>query len=221
MDNKLKKTSKSSKTGMEIFYCILFWSVFVFTISLSMIYFCQNNTTVIKDFSLPLLALIFTIGQLWQSETKNRFDKERYFQSRKDLYFDKKVEIALAFNNYLEQLSSELSKPLFGQELLFDHQKFLFMQMNFYKSIVEKARFLFDESFMKNIEKVTGLTSNIQHEIQIMQNFLCISSANRNHPNFILAQQNYNRYYQELYDLTNEVCTYMVEQISIKETIND
>ena len=216
---KVKNLLKN-KTGMEIFYCILFWLIFFVTIALSAVYFCKNNTTIIKDFSLPLLALIFTIGQLWQSETKNRFEKEKYVQSRKDLYFDKKVEIALAFNSYLEQLSSELSKPFFGQELLFDHQKFLFMQMNFYKCIVEKAKFLFDDEFMNNITKVTDLTSKIQNEIQIMQNILYNPQGDRNHPNFLVAQQKHNEYYQELYKLTNEVCAYMVKQINIKETVN-
>ncbi len=217
--NKEKNIHKD-KTKMEIFYCILFWFIFFITIALSVVYFWKNNITVLKDFSLPLLALIFTIGQLWQGETKNRFEREKYIQNRKDLYFDKKVEIALAFNTYLEIISGELSKPFFGQELLFDHQKFIFMQLEFYRSIVEKAKFLFDETFMQNIQKITDLTSKIQNEIQIMQNFLVATPQNRTHPNFIVARNNYDNYYQKLYDLANDVCSYLVEQINIKEDCN-
>lgn len=219
-NNKQANKNLCSKSRpMEKFYAILFWIIFSLTLILTGAYVLKTNTSALKDFSLPLLGLILTIGQLWQTEKKNRFEEEKYIQSRKDLYFDKKVEIALGLNSYLEQLSTEISKPFFNQVLLFDHQKFLFIQMDFYRCIVEKARFLFDDKFMENITKITDLTSKIQNEIQIMQNFLYISQANRTHPNFILAQENYSRYYQELYNLTNEICTYMVEQINIKETV--
>lgn len=219
-NNKLNKNFLNKYGAMEVFYAILFWLIFILTIILTGIYFFLNDNFILKEFSLPLLALILTIGQLWQNESKNRFEKEKYKRSRKDLYFDKKVEIALGFNSYLEQLSAEISKPYFNQELLFDHQKFLFIQMEFYRGIVERAKFLFDDKFMDNVKKITDLTSNIQNEIQIMQNLLYISPSNRTHPNFILAQENYSKYYQELYNLTNEICTYMVKQINIKETVD-
>lgn len=208
------------KTAMEIFYCILFWVVFVITIALTIICLYKNQTDTIKDFSLPLLALIFTIGQLWQNESKNRFEKEKYIQSRKDLYFDKKVDILLGFNKYIEQLSSEISKPFFKQEMNFSHEKLLFTLIAFYRDVVTKAKLLFDEDFTNTIYKITDIIELMQNEIQIMQNHLMLSEKHRNNPNFIKAEENYYKYYKELFLLTEKFGTKISKELNIKENVN-
>jgi hypothetical protein len=189
-------------------------------VALSTVYFYKSNTAVIKDFSLPLLALIFTIGQLWQNESKNRFEKEKYLQSRKDLYFDKKVEILLGFNKYIEQLSSEISKPFFKQELNFSHEKLLFTLIAFYRDVVTKAKLLFDEDFINIIYKITDIIELMQNEIQIMQNFLMLSEEYRSNPKFIEAEDNYYKYYKELFLITEKFGMKISKELNIKENLN-
>jgi len=209
-----------NKTGMEIFYCILFWLIFIITIALTAIYLYKEQPDIIKDFSLPLLALIFTIGQLWQNESKNRFEKEKYIQSRKDLYFDKKVEILIGFNKYIEQLSSEISKPFFKQELSFSHEKLLFTLIAFYRDVVTKAKLLFNEDFANTVYKITDIIELIQKEIQIMQNYLLLSEDYRNNPKFIEAEENYYKYYKELFLITEKFGIKISKELNIKENVN-
>lgn len=212
--------SDLKKTFMENFYCSLFWLIFAVIIFLTGYCFYKGNLNQIKDFSLPLLALIFTIGQLWQNEEKNRFEKEKYTQSRKDLYFDKKVEIALSINKYLEQISLEVSKPFFHKELEFNHQQCLFMHLEFYRNVVDKAKFLFDEDFIEKINRITDILEKIQNEIQIMQNHLMLSEGHRDNKNFQIAQENYGKYWNELREESDLLCSQAIKQINIEEKIN-
>ncbi len=215
-NNKQANKNLCSKSRpMEKFYAILFWIIFSLTLILTGAYVLKTNTSALKDFSLPLLGLILTIGQLWQTEKKNRFEEEKYIQSRKDLYFDKKMEIILGINNYLEQLSNELVKPFFKQELSFDHQKFILVMASFYRDIVDKAKFLFDEHFINNINEITEIMCRLQEEIQIMQNHLMLSEKHRDCDNFINASKNYAKYWKILWEKADNLCKTGVEQVKI------
>lgn len=209
-----------AKLKMENFYKSLFWATFLLTIILTLICFYKNELANIKDFSLPMLGLILTTGQLWQNEEKNRFEKQRYIQSRQDLYFDKKVKIVLSINKYLEQISAEAAKPLFNRETEFEHQKFVLMQVGFYRDTVDKAMFLFDEDFIKKIHNITNVLEKIQGEIQIMQNHLLLSEKHRNHKNFKIAEENYRKYWNELWNESDLLFKHAINQINIKEKIH-
>lgn len=211
---------KLNKTKMENTYCILFWVVAFITVLLTVFCFYNKNISEVRDFSLPLLGLIFTIGQLWQNEGKNRFEKEKYIQSRQDLYFDKKVEIALSINKYLEQMSFEASKPFFNKEMEFNHQQFVLMQVGFYRDTVDKAKFLFDENFIEKIQHITDILEKIQQEIQIMQNHLMLSEKHRDSKNFQIAQENYKKYWNHLWNESDLLCKQAVKQINIEEKVN-
>ncbi len=204
---------------MEIIYCIFFWIVFIITIFLIIYCFNKGNLNAMKDFSLPLLGLIFTIGQLWQNQTNLRFEEVKYLQSRKDLYFDKKIEIALSLNSYIDKMFNEISKPFFNKELEFEHQKFFSIKTNFYKEVIEKARFLFDENYIQELNKIVDLTNNIQGEIQIMQNHLYLSEKHKDSDNFKKAQQNYSQLLSELSSKVDDLCAQTVSQLNIKEQV--
>lgn len=161
MDNKVSRK-------MEYVYCTLFWLTFAITIILTIVSIFKNELNILKDFSLPLFALIFTVGQLWQNESKNNYERCKYIQERKDLYFDKKVEIVLNMNKYLELLSAEISKPFHEQELLFDRDRFLLLLIDFYRNVVTQAKFLFDEEFVNYIYKMTDIIELISNDITTM-----------------------------------------------------
>ncbi|MEI8128722.1 MAG: hypothetical protein WCG95_03795 [bacterium] len=159
------------KTKMEIFYCSLFWILFIITLSLTGYCLYTNNLDLIKNASLPLLGLIFTIGQLWQNETKLRFEKRKHKQSRKDLFFDKRMEIKNAFNDCCGNLSSYFLKTIVdSNELLeFDYIKCFAMLFLFNSSVLQKAELLFSQGIIQKIKEVREIAFNTQEKIQIMQ----------------------------------------------------
>ncbi|MCM1264848.1 MAG: hypothetical protein NC200_01495 [Candidatus Gastranaerophilales bacterium] len=204
---------------MKYIYMILFWSFSLLTAYLVIICMLSDNYELIKNVSLPLLGIIFTVGQLWHNEKKQEFEEQKYVQSRKDLYFDKKVEIALGINKYTTILGQELAKPFFKKEMEFNHAHFLFTTLEFYTNVVDKAKFLFDDKFIDEIRKLMSLMGQIQNEIQIMQNHLMLSERHRDSNNFKTAESNFYVLYKQLNDLSDKIANTCVEEINIRNDI--
>lgn len=206
---------------MKYVYSCLFWLFTIITVYLTCKCVNTSNYQAIKDFSLPLLAIIFTIGQLLHNEKKQEFEEYKYIQSRRDLYFDKKVEIALSLNKYIPLLCSQLSLPFFKKELDFNHSEFYFNILDLYANVVDKARFLFDKDFINKIRNMVEIMEQMQHEIQIMQNHLIKSEQHRSSENFKIAENNFYELHKKLRAVIEQITYTCVEEINIRNDIQE
>lgn len=213
MDNKVSRK-------MEYVYCTLFWLTFAITIILTIVSILKNELNILKDFSLPLFALIFTVGQLWQNESKNNYERCKYIQERKDLYFDKKVEIVLNMNKYLELLSAEISKPFHEQELLFDRDRFLLLLIDFYRNVVTQAKFLFDEEFVNYIYKMTDIIELISNDITTMVSYKLLADSHRQHIDYDKTKDMYFEHFKELFTVSETFNNKITKILNIEENNN-
>ena len=213
MDNKVSRK-------MEYVYCTLFWLTFAITIILTIVSIFKNELNILKDFSLPLFALIFTVGQLWQNESKNNYERCKYIQERKDLYFDKKVEIVLNMNKYLELLSAEISKPFHEQELLFDRDRFLLLLIDFYRNVVTQAKFLFDEEFVNYIYKMTDIIELISNDITTMVSYKLLADSHRQHIDYDKTKDMYFEPFKELFTVSEVFNNKITKILNIEESNN-
>ena len=213
MDNKVSRK-------MEYVYCTLFWLTFAITIILTIVSIFKNELNILKDFSLPLFALIFTVGQLWQNESKNNYERCKYIQERKDLYFDKKDEIVLNMNKYLELLSAEISKPFHEQELLFDRDRFLLLLIDFYRNVVTQAKFLFDEEFVNYIYKMTDIIELISNDITTMVSYKLLADSHKQHIDYDKTKDVYFEHFKELFAVSEAFNNKITKILNIEENNN-
>lgn len=151
---------------MKIVYTIIFWLVFSIIVILTVHALVYSDAAVVKEFSLPLLASIFTVGQLLQNEEKQEFEKKKYIRLRKDKYLDRQIKIVNLIDKYIDDIYyNQLSLPLHNMENEFDYSQFSKIFITLEKYIQTKAALLLDTELQSYIEKIVSILKSMQDEL--------------------------------------------------------
>ena len=172
---------------MKNFYRGLFWLLFIITIALIF----GRNLSIYKDFLLPLAAMLFAIGQLWQNENKQEFEQKKYLQDRKDLYFDKRIEILMRINNYIKELKLDIFLPIYKMENEFSPERFNKILCQYNETIFFQAKYILSDTLNEKIENIKTLIKQMGDEILKMKNSNIPNSSD---------DENYAKLLSKLYD---------------------